>query len=114
MRKALEPPGRVVAEAARRPAAGQARAAPGRVVGEGDQRIAAILANPDEPAQPVIFIGEEASVGVGDPDAVAVRIILIGEGAARLGHGENQRAHPPEPVIGSVAASPAPLSNCAI
>jgi hypothetical protein len=38
-----------------------------------DDRIAAILADPERPAQPVMLVGEEGVVGMDDPDAVAVQ-----------------------------------------
>lgn len=80
--KALEPTDRVVAVARRRAAAGQARAAPGIVPGEADQRIAAILAHPDEPLQPVIFMRKEGPVRMGDPDPAALAIVEMADGAA--------------------------------
>jgi hypothetical protein len=45
------------------------------IVGRGGQNIAAILSGPQEPVEPVIFVGKEASVGMGDARAVAVAVM---------------------------------------
>jgi hypothetical protein len=84
----LKPARGIVVVAARRAAAGQARAAAGSVVAEGHQRIGPVLAYPEEPAEPVIVVVEEVGVGMGDPDPAAVGVVEMPDGAARARHDE--------------------------
>jgi hypothetical protein len=84
VREGLEPPDAVIAVGAQRGPAARGEAA-GGIVGELDDRIAAILADPDRPAEPVRLIGEEAGVGVDYADPVAVGIVEVADRPGDVG-----------------------------
>jgi hypothetical protein len=74
----LEPPRRVVGIVGRGgPAA--PRAAAGPVVGEAGDRIPTILPDQGDAVEAVGIVGEEAPVGMGDPDAVAICVIAVAD-----------------------------------